>query len=88
MAQLQLSSQLWENTSVGKVITAGILPGPGILFHGKGGGGEVGLTRLSDACLICLSVQELTFPDVNFRAVNKLYSLGRPGCLVPKYVPF
>jgi hypothetical protein len=38
----QLSSQLWENTSVGKVITAGILFGPGILFHGKGGGGGGG----------------------------------------------
>jgi len=56
--------------------------------EGGWGGEEVGLTRLSDACLICLSVQDLTFPDVNFRAVNKLYSLGRPSCLVPKYVPF
>ncbi len=60
-----------ENTSVGKVITAGILPGPGILFHGKGGGGKSGTLVLS-----VLSVQELTLPDVNFRAVNKLQ--GRP----------
>ncbi len=87
MAQLQLASQLWENTPVGKVITAGIYsPELGASSTERGVG--VGLTRLSDACLICLSVQDLTFPDVNFRTVNKLYSLGRPSCLVPKYVPF